>query len=238
MCWQSWKIVANVSPIHVLPVLSLREHLWLHEMKRWHYTVDYINLVAVCCLLFADDSAPVAHTASDMQLLVDRFSMATSQFTLKINIKKTECMYQPVKFICPPPEPIDITIDEVPLVKTTDFTYLGRTVSSSSKIDKELRTRTGKASAAFGKLQQRLWNNKHVSIRVKCKVYRAVVLSTLLYGAETWTIYRAQVKKLHAVMMRQLRTSWASNGTIRSQMLKSLGVQTFHPWRTFSLKRT
>ena len=156
-------------------------------------------------LLFADDSALVAHTASDMQLLVDRFSMAASQFSLKINIKKTECTYQPVKFICPPPEPIDITIDEVPLVKTTDFTYLGSTVSSSSKIDKELRTRTGKASAAFGKLQQRLWNNKHVSIRVKCKVYRAVVLSTLLYGAETWTIYRAQVKKLHAVMMRQLR---------------------------------
>ncbi|XP_068673013.1 uncharacterized protein [Montipora foliosa] len=131
--------------------------------------------------------------------------MAASQFSLKINIKKTECMYQPVKFICPPPEPIDITIDEVPLVKTTDFTYLGSTVSSSSKIDKELWTRTGKASAAFGKLQQRLWNNKHVSIRVKCKVYRAVVLSTLLHGAETWTIYRAQVKKLHAVMMRQLR---------------------------------
>ena len=123
--------------------------------------------------------------------------MAASQFSLKINIKKTECMYQPVKFICPPPEPIDITIDEVPLVKTTDFTYLGSTVSSSSKIDKELRTRTGKASAAFSKLQQRLWNNK--------RVCRAVVMSTLLYDAETWTIYRAQVKKLHAVMMRQLR---------------------------------
>ena len=156
-------------------------------------------------MLFADDSALVAHTASDMQMLVDRFSMAANQFSLKINIRKTECMYQPVKLICPPPEPKDITIDEEPLVKATDFTYLGSTVSSSAKIEKELRTRTGKASAAFGKLQQRLWNNRHVSIRVKCKVYRAVVLSTLLYGAEAWTIYRAQVKKLSAVMMRQLR---------------------------------
>ena len=32
-----------------------------------------------------------------------------------------------------------------------------------------------------------------------------MVLSTLLYGAETWTIYRYQVKKLHAFMMRHLR---------------------------------
>ena len=28
---------------------------------------------------------------------------------------------------------------------------------------------------------------------------------TLLYGAEVWTIYRTEVKKLHAYMMRQLR---------------------------------
>ena len=85
-------------------------------------------------------------------------------------------------------------IDHKPLVLASDFTYLGSTVSSTAKIDKEPRNRLGKASAAFGKLQQRLWNNRHVSIRVKCKVYRAVVLSCLLYGAEAWTICRTQVK--------------------------------------------
>ena len=37
------------------------------------------------------------------------------------------------------------------------------------------------------------------------KVYRAVVLSALLYGAETWTICQSQVKKLHAYTMRHLR---------------------------------
>ena len=156
-------------------------------------------------MLFADDSALVAHTAQEMQSLVDRFSKAATQFSLKINIKKTECLYQPIKLLSSPPKPKDITINNTPLVQTNDFTYLGSTVSNSSKIDKELSTRIGKASAAFGKLRNRLWNNRHVSIKVKCQVYRAVILSTLLYGAETWTIYRAQVKKLHAFMMRQLR---------------------------------
>ncbi|XP_063588851.1 uncharacterized protein LOC134766024 [Penaeus indicus] len=33
----------------------------------------------------------------------------------------------------------------------------------------------------------------------------AIVVSTLLYGAESWTLYRSQVKKLHAFMMRHLR---------------------------------
>ena len=42
-------------------------------------------------------------------------------------------------------------------------------------------------------------------MRIKCKVYRVVALSSLLYGAESWTIYREQVKNLHAYMMRQMR---------------------------------
>ena len=51
------------------------------------------------------------------------------------------------------------------------------------------------ASASFGRLHQRLWNNHHVSMRVKGKIHRAIVLSTLLYGAEAWTVYRRHVKK-------------------------------------------
>ncbi|KAK3532531.1 hypothetical protein QTP86_023743 [Hemibagrus guttatus] len=63
-----------------------------------------------------------------------------------------------------------------------------------------------KASASFGRLHQRLWKNHHVSMKVKGKIYRAVVISTLLYGAESWTVYRRHVKKLHAFMMRHLRS--------------------------------
>ena len=62
------------------------------------------------------------------------------------------------------------------LVQATNFTYLGGTVSSNAKLEKELRKRLGKASKTFGNQRQRLWNNRHASIRAKCKVYRAVVL--------------------------------------------------------------
>ena len=50
-----------------------------------------------------------------------------------------------------------------------------------------------------------LVRDHNVSIRVKGKIYRAITLSTLLYGAETWTVSRRHVKKLHAFMMRHLR---------------------------------
>lgn len=62
-----------------------------------------------------------------------------------------------------------------------------------------------KASAAYGQLQKRMYNY-HVTVRAKSKEYRAVVLSSLLYGADTWPtcIYRAQAKKPSAFMMRHL----------------------------------
>ena len=63
----------------------------------------------------------------------------------------------------------------------------------------------GNASAAFGKLPDRLWKGRHVSVEVNCKVNQAVVFSSLLYGAETWAIYQSQGKKLQAYIMAPLR---------------------------------
>ena len=73
-----------------------------------------------------------------------------------------------------------------------NFTYLCSTVLESASLHQEITLRMGKASAAYGKLQKRLWRNRHVTIRAECKVYRAVMLSTLLCNAETWTIYQSQ----------------------------------------------
>ena len=87
-----------------------------------------------------------------------------------------------------------------------EFTYLGSTVLSNGCIDDEIQRRMAKTNASFGRLRQKLWNNHRVSMRVKGKIYRAIVLSTLLYGAEAWTVYKRQVKKLHVFMMRHLRS--------------------------------
>ena len=79
----------------------------------------------------------------------------------------------------------------------------------------------------FGNVRERLWNNQHVSIGVKCKVYRATVLATLLYGVETCTVYRVQVKKHHAHMMGHLRAimniSWKDKIT-NIEVLKRAGL--------------
>ena len=131
------------------------------------------------------------------------FANVSSKFGLKINIKKTEVMFQ-LNSTMTMEE--DINVDETTLNHVKEFTYLGSIIASDGHIEAELQKRMSKASMSFGRLRERLWNNHNVSIRVKGKIYRAIILSTLLYGAETLTVYRRHVKKLHAFMMRHLRS--------------------------------
>ena len=104
-------------------------------------------------LLFADDRALVAHSAEEIQKIVDAFFDASKKFGLKINIKKTEVLYQPnstrtrVK---------DIMVDGNKLNYVLEFTYLGSTISSNGCIDDKMQRKMTKASAPFGRLRQRL----------------------------------------------------------------------------------
>ena len=90
-------------------------------------------------LVFADDSALVAHSTEEMQKIVDTFSDASKKFGLKINIKKTEVLYQ----------------SNSTRTREEDIMVDG-TLSSNGCIDDEIQRRMAKASASFGRLRQRL----------------------------------------------------------------------------------
>ena len=98
-------------------------------------------------LLFADDSAVVAHSTEEMQKIVDAFSYASKTFGRKINIKKTEMLYQPNPTRT---REEDIMVDGNKLTSVLEFTYLGSTISSNGCIDDEIQRRMTKASASFG----------------------------------------------------------------------------------------
>ena len=150
-------------------------------------------------MLFADDAALVAHSQEELQSLMDRFSDACSAFGLTISIKKTEVMGQEVE------STPRITINNEELVVATSFTYLGSTISDDLSLNKELDRRIGKACATFSRLSARVWENKHLTVRTKISAYSACVLSTLLYGSESWATYASQEKRLNTLHMKFLR---------------------------------
>ena len=95
------------------------------------------------------------------------------------------------------------------------FFYLGCTISSDARSNKEVDNRLAKASSAFGRLYERVWNNKNLKIQTKISVYRAVLLTTLLYGSEAWVTYRSHVRLLERFHQRCLRTPMGSGQVSR-----------------------
>ena len=154
-------------------------------------------------LMFSDDTAFFAHFLEDMQEIVTRFARASKALRLQVNIKKTEMMIQPPPGINSHHRCIQISGEDLATEK--DFKYLDSTTSYNNKLDTELQLRNSKASQAFGCLKDRYWFNRDLQIKTKCAVYSAIVLSTLLYGAESWTVYMARATSLNAYMMRHLR---------------------------------
>ena len=147
--------------------------------------------------LYADDAAICATSADQLQELLDGFASACQKFGLTISLKKTVTLSvnQTHQF----------HINETTLQHVNSFTYLGSTMTSNLCLDKELSTRLGRAAAVFGKLEKRVWRNKHLTTGTKVRVYEACVVSVLLYGSASWTTYRRQEDRLSAFHTRNLR---------------------------------
>ena len=150
-------------------------------------------------MLFADDAAISSHTQQELQSLMDRFSQACKDFELTISLKKTNVLGQGTE------SPPIITIDDYELDVVHHFTYLGSTVTDTLSLDVELDKRIGKAATTLARLTTRVWSNPMLTEKTKMAVYNAYVISTLLYGGETWTTYARQERRLNTFHMRSLR---------------------------------
>ena len=150
-------------------------------------------------MLFADYAAISSHTQQELQSLMGRFSQACKDFGLTISLKKTNVLGQGTE------SPPIITIDDYELDVVHHFTYLGSTVTDTLSLDVELDKRIGKAATTLARLTTRVWSNPMLTEKTKMAVYNACVISTLLYGGETWTTYARQERRLNTFHMRSLR---------------------------------
>ena len=188
-----------------------------------------IRKVLVRELLFADDAALVSHTESGLQSLVNSFADACNDFGLKISLTKTEIMSQGDM-----QDPL-ISIGEHRLETVTSFTYLGRTVTNNLNLNTEISKRIGKAAGVMCKLRSRVWENSKLEVKTKVAVYKACVLSVLMYGSECWTTYATQERTLNSFHLRNLRRilgiKWHHRVT-NNEVLNTAGIDSINAFLT------
>lgn len=104
------------------------------------WACSLLRLNKTCEQLFrdlhdVDDAALVAHTERALQCLTRSFAEAAQLLGLEVSLKKTEVLHQPA-----PREEYrlsHITIGETVLRTVHQSTYLGCTITSDAKIDRE-----------------------------------------------------------------------------------------------------
>ncbi|BHF75025.1 hypothetical protein SprV_0501811800 [Sparganum proliferum] len=215
---ESWSSVDTINrAIDLHPAYqALRTRLQtdgqLLNQRRMHFQ-SRVSTTTVHELLFADDCALNTTSEEEMHRNMDLFSAACENFGLVINTQKTVVMHQPPPNSATAPNaPPQISVNGTQLQVVETFPYLGSTLSHNTKIDDKVANRISKASQAFGRLQSTVWNRHGLQLRTKLKMYKAVILPTLLYGAETWTVYTKQARRLNhfhlSCLRRILRLNW------------------------------
>ena len=113
------------------------------------------------------------------------------------------------------------------------YKHLGTVFCASLTLDYEVRTRIGMAYSAFQFISSPVLCNRRLPVEVRLKLFRALVLSKLFYGAGAWSPLPATtLKRLRTAIAKMLRrllggtssstTSWESTATIfaRAQLLE------------------
>nr|VZI29209.1 unnamed protein product [Spirometra erinaceieuropaei] len=184
----------------------------LLNQRRMHFQ-SRVSTTTVHELLFADDCALNTTSEEEMPRSIDLFSAACENFGLVITTQKTVVMHQPPPNPATAPNsPPQISVNGTQLHVVKNFPYLGSILSRNTKIGNEVANRISNASQAFGRLQNTVLNRHGLQLSTKLKMYKVVILPTLVYGAETWTVYTKQTHRLNhfhlSCLRRILRLNW------------------------------
>ena len=170
--------------------------------------------VMIIWLGYADDLLIVSETEEGLEKLMKRLDDAMMKWGMNVNSKKTKVMVMGDVDGKMMPK---IVLKSGALDVVKDFSYLGSIVTADSRIDREVEERIAKASRTFERLQRPVWKRHELSLTTKMAIYRTCVLSSLLYGSETWTLLAGHTRRLeafhHRCLRRIQRVSWMQKMT-------------------------
>ena len=159
-------------------------------------------------LRYADDTTLLAGKKTDLVELIRRLKSESEKAGLYFNIKKTKIMSTE--------EEDSFEIDGEEIETVTSFTFLGSVIEKEGKCDMEINRRVAIGKAAMNGLEK-IWKDKHVSIDTKKRLVKALIIPTVTYGSETWTMTKKMKKKINACEMwiwrKMQRISWMEKRT-------------------------
>ena len=145
-------------------------------------------------LRYADDTSLLALEKQKLQNLLNTVNDKGKPYDMEINVKKTKSMVA-----CKKQETlkVSISIDGIAIEQVQKMVYLGSINTEDGISEVEIKKRLEIAKNAFNNMKNVL-SSRNISINTRMRLTKCYVWSTLLYGAETWTITKTLTKRIYA----------------------------------------
>lgn len=192
----------SLSPLLFILVMNKLLRNTRERTKRIQTVIGYQNLepVKIDTLMYADDIVLIADSKRKMQRLIDIWTEEIEELKMEINIEKTKLMVINEK----EPDITQIKCNNINIETVTTFNYLGSIITNDGNIDTELASRMSRSNKLYYALKSIL-GKKEINKETKTKIYNTIILPTLTYASENWTIQKKHIGKLHAIEMKHLR---------------------------------
>lgn len=182
-----------------------------------------VNGEVINNMRYADDTALIASSCEDLQLLLNRVHAVSSEYGLSMNIRKTKFMIVSRRTV------VDarLWIAGVEVERVRWYKYLGCCLNENWEYSQELKSRIEQARAAFTKMRPLLCS-RDLSLKTRLRIIKCYVLPVLIYGHEGWTLTKTLERRLAAFEMwiyrRMLRIPWTARMT-NTEVLDRMGTE-------------
>jgi hypothetical protein len=150
-------------------------------------------------LLYADDIALIASDPEILQQLVNKFVASLNDWGFDVSIDK--CV---IKKFGSAFNNSDILINERKLEVVDNFKYLGSVIEGNGGSDLEVKSRISSLRASFRRNYDIL-TDKVIDVKIRCRLYKLLVLPCLLYCTSTLAVTKSSVSKMQVAVNHHLR---------------------------------
>nr|CAI5853376.1 unnamed protein product [Callosobruchus analis] len=158
------------------------------------------NIVLTNCIPLVDDQVVVAEDEDDLQYMIRKLQEEYEKAGLKMNLSKCEYL------IVGSNECNNLPLEAEEIQGVEKCKYLGIILNKQGNSEDEIKERINKGRKVTGALNSLLWD-KGIKKQTKNRLYKSLVESVMLYGAEVWDVSKRNKEKLMATEIDFLRRS-------------------------------